>query len=191
VTGFKRSLRKPGKCKKALWATPGPKGFRAFKAHELSGGVPMTTSTRLWLLGLLFGVLLVAQSCEQATPWERHNAAGLTSYEEGYYAEAEEHWKAALKEAENFGPQDPRLATSLNNLAVLYRAQGRYAEAEPRYTRALAIFEKALGPEHPVVAMSLENYAAFLRETGRETKAQKVKARATAIRTKREKTPTK
>jgi len=30
-----------------------------------------------------------------------------------------------------------------------YRVQGRYAEAEPLYKRALAIYEKALGPEHP------------------------------------------
>ena len=46
--------------------------------------------------------------------------------------------------------------TSLNNLAALYRAQGRYAEAEPLHQRALAIREKALGPEHPDVARSLK-----------------------------------
>jgi hypothetical protein len=34
-------------------------------------------------------------------------------------------------------------------LGDLYRAQGRYADAEPLYKRALAIFEKALGPDHP------------------------------------------
>ncbi len=68
------------------------------------------------------------------------------------YPEAEKQWSAALKEAEGFGPQDPRLATTLNNLAGLYQAQGRYAEAEPLYKRALAIIEKALGPEHPPVA---------------------------------------
>ena len=38
----------------------------------------------------------------------------------------------------------------LNNLAELYRSQGRYAEAEPLYKRALAIEEKARGPEHPM-----------------------------------------
>ena len=67
------------------------------------------------------------------------------------YPEAEKQWSAALKEAEGFGPQDPRLATTLNNLGEVYRAQGRYAEAEPLYKRALAIREKALGPEHPDV----------------------------------------
>ncbi len=83
-----------------------------------------------------------------------------------------------------FGPQDPRLATSLNNLAGLYRAQGKYAEAEPLYKRALAIGEKTLGPEHPHVAMTLENYAALLRETGRGAAATNMEARAKAIRAK-------
>ncbi len=76
------------------------------------------------------------------------------------------------------------MATSLNNLAELYRAQGRYAEAEPLLKRALATFEKALGPEHPHVATSLANYAALLRETGRATEAAKLEARAKAIRAK-------
>ena len=49
------------------------------------------------------------------------------------------------------------MAGSLNNLAWLYAAQGRYAKAEPLYKRALAIVEKALGPDHPNVAKSLEN----------------------------------
>ena len=41
------------------------------------------------------------------------------------------------------------MATSLNNLAVLYDAQGKYGEAEPLYQRALAIREKALGSGAP------------------------------------------
>ncbi len=79
----------------------------------------------------------------------------------------------------------PHVATGLNNLAELYQAQGRYAEAEPLYRRSLAIDEKALGPEHPNLATSLENYAALLRETGHTAKADKMEARAKAIRVKR------
>ena len=84
------------------------------------------------------------------------------------------------------GPEHPEVATSLNNLAALYKAQGRYAEAEPLYRRSLAIKEKALGPEHPSVATILANYAALLRETGRPKKAAKMEARAQAIRAKYE-----
>ncbi len=70
---------------------------------------------------------------------------------------------------------------ALNNLAELYRAQGRYAEAEPLFKRALAIVEKSLGPEHPHVAKALQNYAALLRETGRGAEATRMEARAKAV----------
>ena len=76
------------------------------------------------------------------------------------------------------------MAISLNNLALLYRSQAKYAEAEPLYKRSLAIWEKALGPEHPNVATPLENYAFLLRKTNREAEAAKMEARAKAIRAK-------
>ena len=61
-----------------------------------------------------------------------------------------------------------------------------YAEAEPLYQRALAIYENALGPEHPYVATTLENYAALLRKTARVDEAERFEARAKAIRAKTE-----
>jgi tetratricopeptide (TPR) repeat protein len=48
---------------------------------------------------------------------------------------------------------------SLNNLAELYYAQGRYTEAEPLHKRAFGIRENVLGPDHPEVANSLDNLA--------------------------------
>jgi tetratricopeptide (TPR) repeat protein len=78
------------------------------------------------------------------------------------------------------------VAKSLSGLALLYKAQGNYAEAEPLFQRSLAIREQALGPEHPDVATSLENYAALLRETGRADEAAEMEARAKAIRAKYE-----
>ena len=84
------------------------------------------------------------------------------------------------------------MATSLNNLAGLYDAQGKYGEAEPLYRRALAIREKALGPEHPDVATCLENYAILLKKMGRGAEAEPLEARAQAIRAKHaEKNPPK
>ncbi len=76
------------------------------------------------------------------------------------------------------------MALSLNNLAALYQAQDRYAEAELFYSWSLAIYEKALGPEHPDVATSLENYAVLLRKISRRAEAAKMNARAKAIRAK-------
>ncbi len=46
--------------------------------------------------------------------------------------------KKALQLAEtNAGKNHPNVATSLNNLAALYKAQGQYAQAEPLYRRSL------------------------------------------------------
>jgi len=61
----------------------------------------------------------------------------------------------------------PDTATGLNNLALLYKSQGRYGEAEPLYRRALAIREKASGPDHPDIAQSLNNLALLYRGQGR------------------------
>jgi hypothetical protein len=60
----------------------------------------------------------------------------------------------------------PDVGTDLNNLAVLYKDQGRYAEAEPLYRRALTITETALGPTHPTVAIRLDNLAALYHAQG-------------------------
>jgi Tfp pilus assembly protein PilF len=58
------------------------------------------------------------------------------------------------------------VADSFNNLAALYKVQGRNAAAGPMYKRALAIREKALGAEHPAVATSLGNLGGLLANQG-------------------------
>ncbi len=66
----------------------------------------------------------------------------VTLYQQGMYSEAAQVAEEVLKVAENtFGPNHPQVATSLNNLALLYQAQGKYAEAEPLYKRALVMGE--------------------------------------------------
>ena len=69
----------------------------------------------------------------------------------GRYAEAEPLYRRSLAIREKqLGPDHPDVATSLNNLADLYRSMGRYAEAEPLYRRSLAIREKrSSGPTTP------------------------------------------
>src|SRR5262249_45834129 len=69
----------------------------------------------------------------------------------------------------------------LNNLAKTYHDQGRYAEAEPLYKRALAVAEKALGPEHPEVGLRLNNLATLYSAQGRYAEAAPLLKRALAI----------
>jgi hypothetical protein len=61
------------------------------------------------------------------------------------------------------GADHPSVATSLNNLAGLYKSQGKYSAAEPLYLRSIQIFEQVLGSEHPNTVTVKKNYA-LLRE---------------------------
>ena len=63
------------------------------------------------------------ESSELTEAYNRYN----TLYQQGRYSEAEPYAKEALRLGiEEFGPNDPTTAAFLNNLAVLYLAQGRY-----------------------------------------------------------------
>ena len=100
-----------------------------------------------------------------------------------HYAEAEPLNQQALHIFEQqLGPEHPRVAASLNNLANLYKQRGKYAEAEPLYQRALHIFEQQLGPEHPNVAHPLNNLANLFRLQGRYAEVEPLYQRALHIR---------
>jgi tetratricopeptide (TPR) repeat protein len=59
------------------------------------------------------------------------------------------------------------VANNLNNLALVYFNEGKYAEAAELFQRALAIKEKALGPLHPDMAPSLHNLALVYQAQGK------------------------
>jgi hypothetical protein len=55
------------------------------------------------------------------------------------------------------------VATTLNNLAALYYAQAKYAEAEPLFLDTVTILYEILGADHPNTQTILENLAIFYR----------------------------
>jgi len=61
------------------------------------------------------------------------------------------------------GADHPAVATSLNNLASLYCAIGRYGEAEPLYLRALGILVKALPENHPHIKGGFSNFRGMVQ----------------------------
>ena len=70
---------------------------------------------------------------------------GISSYYygQGLYALAIPSVENCLKVTKlRLGADHPDVATSLNNLAELYRVQGKYSEAEPLYVRSLLISER-------------------------------------------------
>ena len=116
--------------------------------------------------------------------WESYTDAGTAAFERSSYDEAETPFLAALRLAEGFGRHDPRLATSLANLAQLYRARGDYADAEQLYKRSLAVDEKAFGPDHEETANSLNELAQTYRAQRKFAFAEPLYERALAIREK-------
>ncbi len=66
------------------------------------------------------------------------------------------------------------MAYPLNNLALLYQEQGKYAEAESLFLLALAIREQRLGHDHPLTQIVCKNYATLLRTMGREEEAKQL-----------------
>jgi len=68
--------------------------------------------------------------------------------------------------------QEENLASSLNNLASLYKSQGRYEEAEPLLLQALESRRSLLGKNHSDVASSLNNLAYLYKLQGRYEEAE-------------------
>ncbi|HUF62583.1 MAG TPA: tetratricopeptide repeat protein [Verrucomicrobiales bacterium] len=108
--------------------------------------------------------------------WLPHNQLGLMLHARAQWAAAEQEFEAARQvlpaEAET---------TLLNNLAQLYKATNRLAEAEPLMERALKIDEKSFGPEHPDVAIRLNNLATLYQVTNRLAEAEPLMERALKI----------
>ncbi|WP_073602024.1 tetratricopeptide repeat protein, partial [Vibrio aerogenes] len=110
------------------------------------------------------------------------NQLGYCLYQSGLYPEALPLFQRALAICEaSLGESHPDVATSLNNLAGLYKSQGQYPKALPLYERALAIREASLGESHPDVAGSLNNLAGLYQSQGQYPEALPLFQRALAI----------
>ncbi len=104
-------------------------------------------------------------------------------YQDGQYAfgmeVAEQAYRYCVAE---LGEEHPASLTVANNLAGLYRSQGRYGEAEPLFRRALATFERVLGAEHSDTLASLNNLAVLYESQGRYGEAEPLHRCALAAR---------
>ena len=98
------------------------------------------------------------------------------------YAQARQLFERALAiRMKVLGSDHPDTAQSLNNLALLRRAQGDLPAARTLFERALAIREKLPGPGHTDTAQTLNNLASLLRAQGDLPAAREYCERALAI----------
>ena len=143
---------------------------------------------RCWpqLLPLLPHALLLFERTSDCGPYphqtDLYDEYATLLYSLARYSEAEPLFRRALAIEEAIhGPDHPRVAVFLNNLALLLRVTNQLAEAEPLYRRALRIDETEYGPDHPEVAVRLNNLAGLLRATNRLAEAEQLFRRALAI----------
>ncbi|MBW4651003.1 MAG: tetratricopeptide repeat protein [Kastovskya adunca ATA6-11-RM4] len=123
-----------------------------------------------------------AQQLAELEEAQRLNQQVFQLYNQGQYAAAIPLAERALAIMEKvLGQEHPDVATSLNNLANLYKEMGNYSTAEPLYQRALAILEKVLGQAHPDVALTLNNLALLYQLQGNYSTAEPLYQRSLAI----------
>ena len=116
--------------------------------------------------------------------WQRYDQSADTALREGELEKAHRSCEQALKSAQQFRPDDPRLAHTLNILANVYRAQGNYGQAEPLFRQALQIRAAALGADDPDVAASEDSLGRLYQAEGRYRQAEPLFKQALATKEK-------
>ncbi len=74
----------------------------------------------------------------------------------------------------SFAPEHQDVGSVLNNLAVFYTNERRFAEAEKAHLRALGIREKMLPETHPDIAQSKCNLAVVYHSQGDYVRASEL-----------------
>jgi tetratricopeptide (TPR) repeat protein len=109
---------------------------------------------------------------------DKEQEAGKKAFERGRYQESESLFRNDVVAQERAGIRDASLlAADWQNLATVYLAEGRHAEAEKLYRQALRVWEQTPGAE-AAVAVVLNNFSALLRTLARYPEAEQAARRA-------------
>lgn len=104
--------------------------------------------------------------------WNTYTDFGAMAFEKGDYELAEKMFEAALEAAQQLGPDDARLASSFNNLALVYQRQGQKLKATTLYKRALSMYDRTRGTGRRHLACTLDNLADLHFKAGDYVKAR-------------------
>lgn len=142
-------------------------------------------SNKVWsVVALAFGLVMGVPCVSPVSADELSDsyAQGLEHFRAENYEAALPHFRKTLQLAEErYGPEDPKVAVELNNLAEVYRLIGDYEAAEPLYQRALAMDENNLDAGDPDLATSLNNLALLYRAQDRLSEAEALYERSLDI----------
>ncbi|HSJ62832.1 MAG TPA: tetratricopeptide repeat protein [Gemmatimonadaceae bacterium] len=119
----------------------------------------------------------------QPSRWEALTEVARRCVAEKQFDKAEEAFLAALREAEQFGENDPRITATLNALARVYHRRSKFFPAAALLHRLLGIKEREHGEEHPELAGILNNLAEMYSRLGDARQELELRERALHIRT--------
>ena len=158
------------------------------RSWSLPSKVSTAMPTLVCRIVLLIGMFLMFLGAAELAAAQQGNLNTLLNQFNEYYKAGD--YPAALAEAQKFeaaaksrfGTAHVNYGIALNNLAIVYSSQGKLADAEAYYQRALAIYERALRRDDPKVARTLNNLAVVYRNQSKYIKAEETYQRVLAIR---------
>lgn len=103
--------------------------------------------------------------------WEDYKKAAIKAIERENFFEAQALWLAAMDECANFDAEDPRVLTTVENLAFVYWKRAKFDKAEPLCRRILERSEQLLGKDHFDVAVAANNLALINERLEKYTEA--------------------
>ena len=110
------------------------------------------------------------------------NEQTVQFYQEGRYEEAVALAEKAVDAAKlGLGEDHPKYATSMYNLAYLYKSIGRYSEAERFYKQTIQFGEEQFFKDYLLYSSSLHNLAGLYESTGRYAEAESLYVQAIQV----------
>ena len=120
---------------------------------------------------MLSAVLLLAPAArgdDSDGAWRNLLMSALAMVSANNLPAAEQLYIKALRQAETFGQEDPRVGATLNSLGLVYKAEKKYPDAESSFRHAQGILEKAYGAESIDAGNVSFNIASVLMEENKQ-----------------------
>ncbi len=129
----------------------------------------------------IFVLVLIGGTAARAQTVAEWNAAldeAAASYQAHQYEDAIMSGEKAMQMARSLfkpGKGDYlNLATTLNDLAIMYKKAGVGQKAEPLYKESLEITQQLMGADHPEALITLNNLALLYKQMGRYEEAEPI-----------------
>jgi tetratricopeptide (TPR) repeat protein len=110
--------------------------------------------------------------------WDDELRLAYAHQQQGDFPAAISILERLVRQAETFGPEDPRLPIALNNLGRAHHDRGAWFEGEKSYRRAIAVLERTRAAARLVSV--LNNLALMYIDAGQFHRAERIAARVAA-----------